>query len=91
MAFSIQQWGAINGLIHMNYSQRMYKAPAGGTTIVSRLASTLSTFFFPMILANYGLSLTMYISSALLFIGFILSLSMAPETKEKNLEETGAI
>ncbi|WP_255316937.1 hypothetical protein [Staphylococcus nepalensis] len=44
-----------------------------------------------MILANYGLSLTMYISSSLLFIGFILSLSMAPETKEKNLEETSAI
>ena len=44
-----------------------------------------------MILENYGLSVTMYISSALLFIGFILSIYMAPETKGKNLEEAGAI
>ncbi|MGI2267511.1 MFS transporter [Staphylococcus cohnii] len=63
----------------------------GFTTTVSRLASALSTFFFPMILENYGLSITMYISSTLLFIGFILSIYMAPETKGKNLEEAGAI
>ena len=63
----------------------------GFTTTVSRSASALSTFFFPMILENYGLSVTMYISSALLFIGFILSIYMAPETKGKNLEEAGAI
>ena len=63
----------------------------GFTTTVSRLASALSTFFFPMILENYGLSITMYISATLLFIGFILSICMAPETKGKNLEEPGAI
>ncbi|MFQ3836090.1 hypothetical protein AABD38_07175 [Staphylococcus nepalensis] len=91
MAFSIQQWGAINGLIHMNYSQRMYEAPAGVTTTVSRLASTLSTFFFPMILANYGLSLTMYIFFITIIYWFYTIIEYGARNKRKNLEETSAI
>ncbi len=63
----------------------------GFTTTISRIASAISTFFFPAILANFGLSVTMYIAATLLLIGFIISAIMAPETKNMNLEQAGSI
>src|SRR5699024_12681514 len=47
MAFSIQQWGAINGLIHMNYSQRMYEAPAGGYYYSKPISFYFKYIFLP--------------------------------------------
>lgn len=68
-----------------------FRGTGGGfTTTVSRIASAISTFFFPVVLANYGLSTTMYISSGLLFIGFIVSIFMAPETKNKGLDDASS-
>lgn len=68
-----------------------FRGTGGGfTTTVSRIASAISTFFFPVILSNYGLSTTMYISSDLLFIGFIVSIFMAPETKNKGLDDASS-
>ena len=53
----------------------------GFTTTISRIASAISTFFFPVILDNFGVSITMYIAAFLLMIGFVISAFMAPETK----------
>ena len=46
-----------------------------------RIASAISTFFFPLLLSQLGLSITLYIAGGLLFIGFIVSYFLAPEAK----------
>lgn len=63
----------------------------GFITGVTRIASAIGTFFFPAILANYGLAITLYICGALFFIGFLVSLFMAPETKNMSLAESSSI
>jgi MFS transporter, putative metabolite transport protein len=63
----------------------------GFITGVTRIASAVGTFFFPFILGNYGLAATLYICGALFFIGFLISLFMAPETKNMSLTETSSI
>jgi putative MFS transporter len=63
----------------------------GFTTGVSRIASSIGTFLFPSILANYGLDTTLYICGALLFVGFLISVFMAPETKNMSLTQTSSI
>lgn len=63
----------------------------GFTTGVSRIASSIGTFLFPSILANYGLDTTLYICGALLFVGFLISIFMAPETKNMSLTQSSSI
>ncbi|MBT2701360.1 MFS transporter [Bacillus sp. ISL-40] len=63
----------------------------GFITGVTRIASAIGTFFFPAILANFGLAATLYICGALFFIGFLVSLIMAPETKNMSLSESSSI
>ncbi|MED3724866.1 MFS transporter [Priestia filamentosa] len=63
----------------------------GFITGVTRIASSVGTFLFPIILANYGLSITLYICGALFFLGFLISLFMAPETKNMSLTETSSL
>ncbi|MFP3125636.1 MFS transporter [Ectobacillus funiculus] len=63
----------------------------GFTTGVSRIASSIGTFFFPFIMTNYGVATTLYICGALFFIGFLVSVFMAPETKNMSLAESSSI
>ncbi|MCY9140435.1 MFS transporter [Peribacillus frigoritolerans] len=63
----------------------------GFITGVTRIASSIGTFLFPMILASYGLTVTLYICGALFFLGFLVSLVMAPETKNMSLKETSSL
>jgi MFS transporter, putative metabolite transport protein len=63
----------------------------GFTTGISRIASTIGTFFFPSFLANYGLEATMYVCGALFFIGFLVSIFMAPETKNMSLTQASSL
>ncbi|MGM7723850.1 MFS transporter [Metabacillus sp. Hm71] len=68
------------------------RGTAGGfTTGVARIASSVGTFLSPAIMANYGLSTTLYICGAVLFIGFLITLFMAPETKNMSLTEASSI
>ncbi|SIS03532.1 MFS transporter, putative metabolite transport protein [Peribacillus simplex] len=68
------------------------RGTAGGfTTGVARVASSIGTFFSPAIMASYGLSTTLYICGAVLFIGFLVSLFMAPETKNMSLTEASSL
>ncbi|MFP3126174.1 MFS transporter [Ectobacillus funiculus] len=68
------------------------RGTAGGfTTGMCRVASSIGTFFSPVIMANYGLAPTLYICGAVLFIGFLVCLFMAPETKNMSLTEASSI
>ncbi|MFB9759375.1 MFS transporter [Ectobacillus funiculus] len=57
----------------------------GFGTEVSRIGSSVSTFLFPMTLNKCGLERTLYLCAGLFFLGFIISLIMAPETKNMSL------
>ncbi|MHC5534565.1 MFS transporter [Priestia megaterium] len=57
----------------------------------SRVGASISTFIFPIVLDKYGLESTLYMCAALFFIGFLISLWMAPETKNMSLAETSAL
>ncbi|MCR8927393.1 MFS transporter [Priestia megaterium] len=63
----------------------------GFITGITRIASSVGTFLFPIILAKYGLSVTLYICGALFFLGFLVSVFMAPETKNMSLTETSSL
>ncbi|KXH81751.1 hypothetical protein AU377_05660 [Sporosarcina sp. HYO08] len=63
----------------------------GFITGVTRFASAIGTFVFPFILGTFGLAVSLYICGALLFLGFLISLFMAPETKNMSLAETSAM
>ena len=54
-------------------------------------AKIILFFSFPMILANYGLSLTMYIFFITIIYWFYTIIEYGARNKRKNLEETSAI
>lgn len=60
---------------------------AGFCTAVSRVASAVGTFLFPIIMERSGLQITLYICGGLFLLGFLISLIMAPETKNMKLED----
>lgn len=92
-------YGIFNNAMGMHewiYPNELFPTHIRGTAVgfstgVSRAASSVGTFLFPVILTNYGLSVTLYICGALFFIGFLLSLFMAPETKNMSLIESSSI
>ncbi|EZH65899.1 metabolite transporter [Bacillaceae bacterium JMAK1] len=63
----------------------------GFATGFSRIGAAISTFIFPMILVSAGLQVTLYICTALFLIGFVLTLVMAPETKNMSLAEASSL
>ncbi|QIZ06448.1 MFS transporter [Priestia megaterium] len=68
------------------------RGTAGGFTIgMARIASSVGTFFSPVIMEKFGLAPTLYICGAVLFIGFLVSLFMAPETKNMSLTEASSL
>ncbi|MEW9672557.1 hypothetical protein [Ammoniphilus sp. 3BR4] len=64
-----------------------FNTAMGFITGVTRIASSIGTFFFPFILGNYCLAAAMYICGALLFIAFLVTMFMAPETKNMSLTQ----
>jgi putative MFS transporter len=84
---SILQWIYPNEL----YPTKIRGTAMGFGTGVSRIGSSLSTLLFPIVLSKYGLDVTLYICAALFFAGFLISLLMAPETKNMSLAETSAL
>lgn len=59
----------------------------GFITAVTRIVAAVGTFLFPFILDNWGLAVTLYICAGLFMLGFVLSLVMAPETRNMNLSD----
>ncbi|MED3724858.1 MFS transporter [Priestia filamentosa] len=84
------------GIHQWIYPTELFPTHIRGTAVgfgtgVTRIASSIGTFLFPIILANYGLSITLYICGALFFVGFLVSILMAPETKNMSLTETSSL
>ncbi|WP_289139490.1 MFS transporter [uncultured Brevibacillus sp.] len=59
----------------------------GFATAVSRLGSAAGTFLLPISIIHYGVSASMLALTAVLFIGTIVSIAWAPETKALTLRE----
>ena len=84
------------GILQWIYPNELFPTHIRGTALgfgtgVSRIASSISTFFFPAIMANYGLEATLYICGALFFVGFLVSFFMAPETKNMSLTQASSL
>jgi MFS transporter, putative metabolite transport protein len=84
------------GIHQWIYPTELFPTHIRGTAVgfgtgVSRIASAIGTFFFPAFLANYGVAATMYVCGALFFVGFLVSIVMAPETKNMSLTETSSL
>ena len=54
----------------------------GFATAMSRLGAAVSTVLLPLMLDGYGMRITLLLLAAVLFIGFIVTLLWAPETKD---------
>ncbi|MCR8928880.1 MFS transporter [Priestia megaterium] len=63
----------------------------GFSTGITRITSAIGTLLFPAFLANYGVSATFYVCGAMYFIGFLVALFMAPETKNMSLSQASSI
>lgn len=53
----------------------------------SRLGSAIGTFLLPLGIAGVGVKVTMLALAAVLFIGMLVSIAWAPETKHLTLNE----
>ncbi|WP_339228527.1 MFS transporter [Oceanobacillus sp. FSL K6-2867] len=63
----------------------------GFGTAMSRVGAAVGTFLLPISMNGIGIGTTMIIGAVLCFIGFIVSLFMAPETRHLTLEESSRI
>ena len=58
---------------------------------VSRIGAAIGTFLVPVSLESIGIGNTMYIAAAVTFIGLVVSVAWAPETKSKDLAEAASL
>jgi putative MFS transporter len=63
----------------------------GFITAVTRIVAAGGTFLFPFILSNWGLAVTLYICGGLFLLGCLLSVVMAPETRNMNLTDAASL
>ena len=57
----------------------------------SRIGAAIGTFLVPVSLESIGIGNTMYIAAAVTFIGLVVSVAWAPETKSKDLAEAASL
>lgn len=81
------------GTLDMVYTNELYPTGlrAAGTglgTAISRLGAILGVLVFPDLVAAWGVSQAMWIFVAAAALGLTISLVMAPETKNRSLEQT---
>lgn len=63
----------------------------GIATSASRIGAAVGTYLVPMSIAGVGLGTTMLIGGVITFLGFLVCLAWAPETKGKSLKEASQI
>ena len=66
-------------------------AAVGVGTSMSRVGAAVGTWLVPVSLQNLGISDTMYIASAITFIGLLATWWLAPETRAMNLNDAAAL
>lgn len=57
----------------------------------SRIGAAIGTYLVPVALQSVGIGTTMLIAAGITFLGFFVSLRMAPETKNQSLDASGAL
>lgn len=63
----------------------------GVMTSITRIIAAIATFFTPIILSRFGLEATLYICAGLTLAGLVVSIIMAPETKDMSLTEASSL
>ncbi|MBA4541531.1 MFS transporter [Thermoactinomyces daqus] len=63
----------------------------GVATAISRVGSFIGTFLLPYALRSIGIGPTVLIGAGLTFIGVLISIAWAPETKGKTLAEASTV
>lgn len=63
----------------------------GMGTSFSRIGAAIGTWLVPMSLDSIGIGNTMYVAAGVTFLGLIISLALAPETRSLSLEEATAL
>lgn len=63
----------------------------GIATSVSRIGSSISTFVLPVIYTNFGVSIAMLLTAAMVGVGLLVSIKWAPETRHLTLAEASSI
>ncbi|MTV38347.1 MFS transporter [Duganella radicis] len=58
---------------------------------MTRVGSAIGTWLVPMSLASFGIGNTMYVAAAVSFIGLIVSVWLAPETRGMSLEQASSL
>lgn len=66
-------------------------AAVGVGTSMSRVGAAVGTWLVPVSLQNLGITDTMYIASAITFIGLLATWWLAPETRAMNLNDAAAL
>ncbi|MFC9333141.1 MFS transporter [Arthrobacter sp. NPDC057009] len=84
---SILEWAYPNEL----FPTRIRAAAVGMAVALTRFGAAIGTFLVPLSLSTLGTSTTMYIGAGITFIGFLACIAWAEETRNRSLEETGAI
>ena len=84
------------GILQWLYPNELFptavRASAVGIAIsISRVGTIISTYGTPIMLEQFGVGLTMLAAAALVILGLVLSIFMAPETRGKSLAETSKI
>ena len=63
----------------------------GFATSISRFGAAVGTFLFPIGLAHLGASWITFLTSSICFLGLLVSLRMAPETRGRSLDDASAV
>ncbi len=63
----------------------------GMSASLSRIGAAIGTWLVPLSLQNLGICTTMYIAAFVSFVGFFVSLLLAPETLNLNLHEASSL
>lgn len=84
------------GILQWLYPNELFptsvRASAVGVSIsISRIGTIISTYGTPLFLAEFGVGATMLAAAALVVLGLVLSIFMAPETKGQSLNQTSSL
>jgi putative MFS transporter len=63
----------------------------GVGTSFSRIGAAIGTYLVPVSLNSLGVSITMLVAAGITFIGLIVAILLAPETRSLNLHEASAL
>ncbi|WP_064742879.1 MFS transporter [Pseudonocardia spinosispora] len=82
----ILEWGYPNEL----FPTHIRAAALGVAIALTRFGAAVGTFLVPLSLAAFGVSATMFLGAGVTFVGFVVCLAWAEETRNRTLEEAAS-